>query len=275
VQQLSPQSLAAPALFSLPKRHLERVEPPLKIITLDQLIVNKDKIKPTTALIVKRQYVLLPFIPTTPPAAPLKSLEQQHVGVLLPSGYEGLADALNRQGVGTFTLHASGKSSMYIRKYPFTQDALDRGYDSVVLFLGMNDLPLSSDEEMKDELEALQAMVDELQERKICVLVVTPTPSKGSPVWDGTSNKDPDDILEKTMALKGWTLSLAAVGVVDAYTLMGDATLPDVLNRDYAAVDRLHLSTAGYDALAVAIKEKYQKGACSNLQAVTAPTAVP
>jgi lysophospholipase L1-like esterase len=113
----------------------------------------------------------------------------------------------------------------------------------VVLWAGINDV--IADESAVDIETRLQALYTDAQNSGLVVVAVTITPFKTHGAWTAGRQTVVDTV-------NTWILNTATnVNVtVDAYSLLEDPGAGDTLLATYDSGDHLHLSTAGYQAVA-------------------------
>jgi lysophospholipase L1-like esterase len=96
----------------------------------------------------------------------------------------------------------------------------------------------------------LQAVIDRLREAGLRVIVGTLPPCKGF----GLALHGSPEAIAKRNEINDWIRTGAvADGVVDFHAAVRDPSDPDQLRPEYDSGDHLHLSAAGYEAMANAV----------------------
>jgi lysophospholipase L1-like esterase len=146
----------------------------------------------------------------------------------------------------------------------FAHDALDRpGVTHVLALIGVNDLGRQHRDGL-DTPAARAAMLAELEQgwlylaraahaRGVCLIAGTLTPYGGTPLYAPAADNDLD-----RLRLNAWLRAHAADdgpldGVADFDAAVRDPAAPERLQAGFDAGDHLHLSPAGYRALAQAV----------------------
>lgn len=117
----------------------------------------------------------------------------------------------------------------------------------VVVLAGINDIRYD-DAPVASVESGLQSLYSQIQGNRAKVIAVTLTPFKGNVLWAADKQVTHDTV-------NAWILGAAVgpVARVDAYSALVDPSTPQTLLPAYDSGDHLHLSAAGYVALATAI----------------------
>jgi lysophospholipase L1-like esterase len=132
-------------------------------------------------------------------------------------------------------------------------DALDQaGARVVILMEGTNDLGVPPPPTAAQVIAGLQTAVDRMRRAGLRVILGTQTPAKGF-VFGLTLHGTPAAIAARNEINDWIRTSGAADGVVDFHAAVRDPNDPDRLRPDFDSGDHLHLSAAGYAAMADAV----------------------
>jgi lysophospholipase L1-like esterase len=142
----------------------------------------------------------------------------------------------------------------------FERDVLGRpGVTHALMLVGVNDLGVLGNSG-KDTPEARGRMIEEIKAgwrqlaasahaRGVCLIAGTLTPYGASRLYKPQARNEAD-----RLALNAWLRSTEVVdGVADFDAAVRDAAAPDRLDKRFDSGDGLHLSPAGFEAMAQAV----------------------
>lgn len=170
----------------------------------------------------------------------------------------GLAFGVINAGIGGNRLLADRNGPRVLAR--FERDVLGRpGVTHALMLIGVNDLGVLRTSG-KETPEARQAMVEEIKAgwrqlaalargRGVCMIAGTLTPYGASRLFKPQAHNEAD-----RLALNDWLRTTDVVdGVADFDAAVRDANAPHLLDKRFDSGDGLHLSPAGFEAMAGAV----------------------
>jgi lysophospholipase L1-like esterase len=138
---------------------------------------------------------------------------------------------------------------------------LQPGVSDVIVWLGSgNDFRIPPAASAAEVIRGFRALVTRLQRHGLNVVLATTSPSAGSafPTADGV-----DALNAKVRAVNRWIRSTRLPDAsVDLWKVLGDRARPDFLAERYDSGDGQHPNSAGYRAVAAAIRLLQLRGPC-------------
>jgi len=172
--------------------------------------------------------------------------------------------AVVNAGIGGNRMLADDNGPRLLARYE--HDALERpGATHVLALIGVNDLgrqhrdgldtPAARAAMLRDLQDGWRELARQAHARGVCFIAGTLTPDGGTPVYAPTADNEAD-----RQRLNAWLRASAGAGaggifdgLADFDAAVRDPAAPDRLQAEFDAGDHLHLSPAGYRAMAQAV----------------------